>query len=539
MIITANGKKTDELQEELLPVKILDSQSVDNVRGLMKQHFSNVPSGLSFELSGWTCFQKTGSYVVMDFGKEICGGIRMIVRNAKTPSRWRLTFGESLSEACSSIGEKNATNDHSPRDFEIQTSNMSDLEFGQTGFRFVRIELIEDTAASLQSVFAVAHLPVFQSEAKIITNDTLLNDIINTAAYTLKLNFQKGYIWDGIKRDRLVWCGDLHPEILTSLYLFGDNDNIKNSLMFLRETTDHTRWINNIPSYSAWWVINLCDYYRITGNQMFFDDNREYALAILKHIDACIKEDGEASFGVVNGMDYFLDWSTHSHPDAKAGVSALLCWMSQKFLNIEENENCRNILRKLSLFLEVNTTLKPVRAFQVLAGRKRSVEDIEMLSENGSKGFSTFMAYYILRAMAASGGTDMLSILKEYYGGMLSRGATSFWEDFDIDWLEKSGRIDALPEEGQKDIHGDFGKYCYKQFRHSLCHGWSSGVLSFVVEYILGLHISDGGKAVTVQPHMSGLTDLEAEIPLKTGILAVSIHGDEVHISAPEGIRIE
>lgn len=539
MIITASGKKIEELQEELLPVKILDSQGVENVEGLMKQHFSNVPSGLSFVPSGWTCFQKVGSYVVLDYGRELCGGIRMIVRSAKTPTRWRVTFGESLSEACSSVGEQNATNDHSPRDFEIQTSNMSDLKFGQTGFRFVRLELLEDTAALLQSVFAISYLPIFHSEAKIVTNDNLLNDIIDTAAYTLKLNFQNGYIWDGIKRDRLVWCGDLHPEILTSLYLFGDSDNIKNSLTFLRETTDHTRWINNIPSYSAWWVINLCEHYCITGNQEFFNENREYALGILEHLDQCIKDDGEADFEVVNGFDYFLDWSTHSHEDAKVGVNALLCWMAQRFLDLEENENCRNILKKLSSCVDVSTTLKPVRAFQVLAGRNKPEEDEKMLAQNGAKGFSTFMAYYILRAMAASGGTDMLAILKEYYGGMLSRGATTFWEDFDIEWLEGSGRIDELPKEGQKDIHGDFGKYCYKQFRHSLCHGWSAGVLAFIIEYIVGLQLVDGGKAVSLNPHMLGLTDIEAQFPVAKGVIKVSIHDGKVSISVPDGMIIK
>ncbi len=29
---------------------------------------------------------------------------------------------------------------------------------------------------------------------------------------------------------------------------------------------------------------------------------------------------------------------------------------------------------------------------------------------------------------------------------------------------------------------GDFGAYCYLGFRHSLCHGWSSGVVKFIQE---------------------------------------------------------
>jgi hypothetical protein len=65
---------------------------------------------------------------------------------------------------------------------------------------------------------------------------------------------------------------------------------------------------------------------------------------------------------------------------------------------------------------------------------------------------------------------------------MLDRGATTFWEDFHIEWLEGTGRIDEL-DETKKDIHGDCGAHCYVGFRHSLCHGWSAGVAKFIKEH--------------------------------------------------------
>ena len=76
-------------------------------------------------------------------------------------------------------------------------------------------------------------------------------------------------------------------------------------------------------------------------------------------------------------------------------------------------------------------------------------------------------------------------MMKEYYGAMLDKGATTFWEDFDIEWAENSCRIDELPKDGEKDIHGDFGAFCYKGFRHSLCHGWSAGATDLIKRYIL------------------------------------------------------
>lgn len=532
MIITADGKRRTEIQEDLLPTRVIESHEVEYAEGLMIFHAASV----SFQKEGWTRFHGSGSYVVLDFGKELCGGIRMITRDCKGCSRWRVTFGESLTESYAFVGYKNATNDHSPRDMEMLVSSMSDLQFGQTGFRFVRLELLTNEPAIIQSVFAVSHLPKFEKEATIVTSDSLLNEIINTATYTLKLNFQNGYIWDGIKRDRLVWCGDLHPEILASMYLFGDNDNIQNSLLFLRDSTPTDKWMNTVPSYSAWWVINLCDYCQMTGNRDFFLEHRDYAKEIISRYNRCIKEDGNIEFPDGGRKDYFLDWSTRGTDDAVVGVRALLCLMAEKYLAIEENEECHRIHEKLADCIEAETVLKPVRAFQVLAGRNK--EDYQMLEEGGAQGFSTFMAYYILTAMANSGGTKMLQILKEYYGGMLSKGATSFWEDFDISWMENSCRIDELPKEGKTDIHGDYGRYCYKQFRHSLCHGWSSGVVAFVVEYILGIHIENGGEKVYLSPHLLGIQDVEAKIPLKTGWLKLEIHGDEVSIEAPEGTEI-
>ena len=58
--------------------------------------------------------------------------------------------------------------------------------------------------------------------------------------------------------------------------------------------------------------------------------------------------------------------------------------------------------------------------------------------------------------------------------------ATTFWEDFDLAWLDGSSRIDELPKEGERDLHGDYGKHCYLGFRHSFCHAWSTGILRFM-----------------------------------------------------------
>ena len=511
-------------KEKFVPVSVKDFAKVEDVLELTREKSVCV----SFSNENVAKFNGKGAFVVLDYGKELCGSVRIITRATFGPTKFRITFGESLAECCSSLGEKNATNDHSPRDFVADISNMSDLSFGLTGFRFVRIELLTDSEVWVKNIFAINTLPAFEREGYIKTSDEELNKIIDTAVYTLKLNFQNGHIWDGIKRDRLVWSGDLHQEIVNSIYLFGDNQNITNSLTFLREETPAEKWINNFPSYSAWWVINLCDYCRLTGNSTYFKDNKDYAEAILRHLDACVSDDGQIDFHTsAEEASYFLDWPTNGTNDAMIGTAAIIMLAAKRFLEIEENEICRAIIQKLSTYLDKSCEFKQTRAFQILAGRKAEGENV-FLEEGGANGFSTFMAYYILTADSMAKGEEMLSIIKEYFGAMLSRGATTFWEDFDVKWLEGSGRIDELPKEGQKDIHGDYGAYCYKGFRHSLCHGWASGVFAFVVEYMLGLKLMNGGTEYTITPHMMGVKQLEAKIPLKNGWLFVEVEDGKV-----------
>lgn len=46
-----------------------------------------------------------------------------------------------------------------------------------------------------------------------------------------------------------------------------------------------------------------------------------------------------------------------------------------------------------------------------------------------------------------------------------------------------------IPKDGEKDIHGDVGENCYKGYRRSLCHGWSSGAVPFLLHDVLVIQI--------------------------------------------------
>ena len=80
-------------------------------------------------------------------------------------------------------------------------------EIGNSGFRFVRIDVLGDsTELQLKEVRAISTFRDIPYLGSFRCNDERLNRIWKTGAYTVHLNMQE-YLWDGVKRDRLVWVG--------------------------------------------------------------------------------------------------------------------------------------------------------------------------------------------------------------------------------------------------------------------------------------------------------------------------------------------
>ena len=158
------------MKEYIYAKKISFEQGVVNADNLLIK--KELQIGLS---ETKTTVFKTNGAVILDFGKEICGGVRILTfRGKNIPARIR--FGESLSECCSDIGgDKNATNDHSVRDFTVYLQDYSDMTFGQTGFRFVRLDLYGE--AIVKSVLAESYVLKKPVKYQYSGDDSLIRQI--------------------------------------------------------------------------------------------------------------------------------------------------------------------------------------------------------------------------------------------------------------------------------------------------------------------------------------------------------------------------
>ena len=168
-----------------------------------------------------------------------------------------------------------------------------------------------------------------------------------------------------------------------------------------------------------------------------------------------------------------------------------------------------------------------------------------LLSLEPLSGVSTFYGFYVLQARALAGDyLGALDVIRSYWGGMLELGATSFWEDFDLEWAKNAGRIDEMPSQDSDDIHADYGNYCYVGLRHSLCHGWASGPTSWLSQHVLGVQILEPGcKTVKIEPHLGDLEWAEGSYPTPFGPIRVrhEKRADgkiDSQIDIPKGIKL-
>ncbi len=96
-------------------------------------------------------------------------------------------------------------------------------------------------------------------------------------------------LWDGIKRDRLVWMGDAHPETMAILNVFGSASVLPETFDYAVAVTDPSRqWMNNVASYTLWWLRNLAAWHRFTGDADYLARHHRYLSETVARIVSCI-----------------------------------------------------------------------------------------------------------------------------------------------------------------------------------------------------------------------------------------------------------
>lgn len=490
--------------------------------------------------------------ILLDFGKELHGGLQLVtgMMEKNLPVKVRIRFGESASEAMAEIDTLlGATNDHAIRDFTVELPWLGALDIGNTGFRFVRIDLVDPNTTLLlkevRAIFIFRDIPYLGSFK---SSDERLNQIWATGAYTVHLNMQQ-YLWDGIKRDRLVWVGDMHPEVMTISAVFGNNEVVPRSLDLIKDVTPLPAWMNGISSYSMWWIRIQRSWFLYQGDIDYLRKQQSYLKGLLELLISKIKDNKED----LDGMR-FMDWPTFENKAAvHAGLQAMMVMtlsdgaeLSRILGDEETARNCDAAVAGLKQAVPDAANNKQAASLMALAGLMPAKQaNMEVISVGGTQDFSTFYGYYMLQAKALAGDYEgAIENIRTYWGGMLDMGASTFWEDFDTSWMQNAARIDALVPEGKTDIHASYGAFSYKKLRHSLSHGWASGPTSWLTEHVLGVKVLEPGcKVIRIEPHLGSLAFVEGTFPTPKGIVSIKhtrLDNGKIKtkVKAPRGIKV-
>lgn len=508
------------MEKYIIPKKIVISDNVQNESVLLNE--SERQAYLNDNRP--TALIRDGGYIIVDFGTELSGGVNITIQKVSNENgtNIRFVFGESIGEAMSDIGYKNSTNDHSPRDFKINAVNWSNMTVGNTGFRFLKIQACggDICVANISAVLKcrdIKYIGTFECD------DEKLNKIWDVGAYTVHLNMQE-YVWDGIKRDRLVWIGDMHPEIMTILSVFGNHEVVGKSLDLAKNSVSDDQWMI-FESYTMNWILIQYDLYMYTGDLEYLKKQTDYLYPALENIISHIGKNGETTF-----KNNFIDWSTADNENMKkSGIQALTVITLRTGAKLCEFLDNHALAKKCAVAAEqggrcsVNyEESKQVAGRAILAQMCDAKSAHEFIKKDGAKGFSVFWGYYTLCAMAEVGDVSGAEkMIKEYWGKMIECGATTFWEEFDLEWLEEQPtHIDEIPSDGRKELHGDFGAHCFKGYRSSLCHGWASGPVPFISRYIMGVKpVIPGMRKIELNPNLGDLKTVKGAVPTPYGVL--------------------
>lgn len=485
--------------------------------------------------------ERNGNNLMVDFGKETFGYIKL--HGIKGVGSLQLYYGESQEEAMStgsceildSIGINH-------------TTATDELLPASRAFRYVNIR--PGPGITLDSVSMLYEYAPLTERGSFRCSDETVNKIYDVAKYTLHLNTREFFI-DGIKRDRWIWSGDAYQSDLMNYYLFFDAPTVSRTLLALRGKDPVSSHINTIMDYTFYWFLGIHDYYQYTGDNHFIE---QFYPRMQSLMDYCLSRRNKE--GLMEGLagDWvFIDWADGlSKQGAVSFEQLLLCrsletmaacaaivndtkgaeryrlaaqdlrqklfacyWDAGKQAFVHSRINgapTNNVTRYANMFGIFFNYFTPAQQ----EGVKKNV----LLNDSIPKITTPYMRFYELEALCATGEQAyVLKEIKDYWGGMLKLGATSFWEEYN-------------PAKKGAEHYAMYGR----PFGKSLCHAWGSSPIYLLGKYYLGVKpVTPGYATYSIEPALGGLQWMEGTVPTAQGDIKLYCDNKKITVQGATG----
>ena len=485
--------------------------------------------------------------VLYDFGRETFGYLK--VNGLK--GTVRVYYGESREEALN--------RDHCET-LDVLSGCAGDVLSGCVGsgfavasskaFRFVYIE--KEEGASYDEVLMDYEYASFdtQRSGSFRCSDDEINRIWDVAAYTMDLTTRE-FFMDGIKRDRWTWSGDAIQSYLMNYYLRFDTECVKRTIRQLRGKDPVTAHVNTIMDYTFYWFKSIHDYYEYTGDVAFVREMWPRMVTLMDYVEGRLNGQGMAEGQPDDWI--FVDWV--DFPMHKRGTLAfeqilLMKAMETMALCAElvgggqalgyraKAEALRKKIREtfwsdeLKAFfhaIEDGTMNRQItkfpNMFAILYGladedERRDIMQGVMLNPDVPAITTPYMRFYELETLLLDGRHEqVLKEIRDYWGGMLREGATSFWEKY-------------VPSESGAEHLAMYGR----PYGKSLCHAWGASPIYLIGKYYLGVRPTmPGYEEFEVRPNLGDLDWIAGDVPTPNGMIHVEMNRHEIKVRATAG----
>lgn len=417
-----------------------------------------------------------GDSFIIDFGEHFTGyfifALRQFEIPVDAPVRLAFIFGEVPADVAEPF--EPYTGGLTRSWLQDEVLNFDDIPSTQRlprryAFRFVKITVV---SATQHGKFGFSH---FEVESVSSANESMVTPLpasqsadaaLDTVARRTLRDCMQTVFEDGPKRDRRLWLGDLRLQALANYTTFKNYDLVKRSLCILAGTVsdrgtvstdaferpEPVRAGDSILDYTALFAPTLLEYYEASGDRHTAEDLWPLALKQLDFVLEYVNADG--LFLPASDWWMFIDW--HPTLDKQASEQGILICSLRATLalgkKLGRTDEVKFIPEMISLMERAAQThlwdetlgmfvSGPNRqiswasqAWLALAGVPTSEQSRRALltvmrTEKAEKPVTPYMHHYMVAALFAAGLRDTaFEHMRSYWGGMVQKGADTFWE---------------------------------------------------------------------------------------------------------------
>jgi hypothetical protein len=548
---------------------------------------------------GTTTIKGMGSYIVLDFGKEV-GGITSLQFGAASDSAQSVFL--AYSESVLYTGPQSDLSVGGPSPDGSLSANVTangtyrvPPERLRGGFRYLTVGLetsgsVELTGATIYFTPAPTLLDLRAYRGSFRSNDDLLNRVWYAGAYTVQMDTidpLQGKVWpavssswlnnavsgsgatilvDGAKRDRWVWPGDLGISGLTAYVSTGDTLSVTNDLntLFAHQNSAGCLPLAGPPgdvgdtfsdTYHLWTLIGVIDYFLYSGDRSWVISHWPQINRAVAFSTAKIGADGLLSVNLP------IDWGRNVSGGEEISANALLFQVLQgaSFLaSIVGDSTAQSLYTAtaasvrsainlylwdagVGMYMDVpGSSLHPQdgNSLAVWFDVPDSTAKSVSISTALKGGWNEFGALTPERSNAIANFPGSMEVMAHFVAGDDATALSLIRLQWGYMLSSPNGTGSTFWEGYLKD-----GSFDYDPPFMSLAHGWATGPTSALTNYVAGIGPELSSTVpFYVIPHPGDLTQVSATVSLPEGAVSTSWKYVEngrsfrETITAPDGV---